>query len=144
MGENRPERLAIALMTQNSELKTDRPFRILVVEDDPEVARLLCLSLIRDGLECEVATEGMTALRMFEEKPSHLVLLDWMLPSMGGQEVLDALRAKSDVPVIVVSALADESTTAVFRGADGQIGKPFNPMRLLRRVRELLAERYES
>lgn len=131
-------------MTQNLELTTDRPFRILVIEDDAEVARLMCLSLQRAGLKCQVAPDGPSALEAFGEKQPHLVLLDWMLPNMGGQEVLDALRAQSDVPVLVVSALADESTMGTFQGADGQIGKPFNPMRLMRRVRELLAERYES
>lgn len=129
-------------MTQNLEPTSDRPFRILVIEDDAEVGKLMCLGLIRDGLDCHTATDGMTGLQIFAEKLPHLVLLDWMMPNMSGREVLDALRATSDVPVIVVSALVESSTESNFQGADAQIGKPFNPARLLRRVHELLTERY--
>lgn len=131
-------------MTPNLEPMPDRPFRILVIEDDAEVGRLMCMGLNRDGLDCYSATDGTEGLQMFAEKKPHLVLLDWMMPNMSGREVLDALRAMSDVPVIVVSALADGSTESDFHGADAQIGKPFNPMRLLRRVHDLLAERYAA
>ena len=128
-------------MTQDIEPSPDRPFRILVIEDDAEVARLMCLALKKDGLECHSATDGILGLQLFDQRQPHLVLLDWMMPNMNGREVLDALRAHSNVPVIVVSALADASATD-FQGADAHIGKPFNPTRLLRRVRDLLSERY--
>lgn len=129
-------------MSQNIDLTPDRPFRVLVIEDDAEVAQLMCLGLKRDGLECHFATDGMTGLRLLAKKKPHLVLLDWMMPNMSGREVLDALRAESDLPVIVVSALADNDQTTEFQGADAQIGKPFNPVRLLRLVHDLLSERY--
>jgi two-component system response regulator MtrA len=119
-------------------------YRVLVIEDDEEVGRLLCLSLNGAGLSCQTATDGQSALQLFKEQAPHLVLLDWMLPGMSGQEVLDALRAQSDVPILVVSALADESNAGAFPGTDGHIGKPFNPARLNRRVQEILRERYSS
>ena len=117
-------------------------YRVLIIEDDEEVGRLLCLSLNSAGLECQAATDGQSALQLFKDHAPHLVLLDWMLPGMSGQEVLDALRAHSDVPVLVVSALADESSAGDFPGTSGHIGKPFNPTRLNRRVQEILQERY--
>jgi DNA-binding response OmpR family regulator len=131
-------------MTNNESRHAERPFRVLIIEDDAEVSRLMCLCLQKDGIECFIANNGPSGLSLHDEKQPHLVLLDWMLPGMSGQEVLDALRLKTEVPVLIVSALADESTEGNWRGADGQIGKPFSPARLNQRVHQHLREYYEE
>jgi DNA-binding response OmpR family regulator len=131
-------------MTTHESRLSERPYRVLIIEDDTEVARLMCLCLQKDGIECFIANDGRRGLDLHDEKQPHLVLLDWMLPTMNGQEVLDALRLKTEVPVLIVSALADESTEGNWPGADGQIGKPFSPTRLSQRVHQHLREYYED
>ena len=128
-------------MTTNA---AERPYRVLIIEDDEEVARIMSLALERDRIDCRIVPDGDAGLRTFEENQPHLVLLDLMLPGMTGQEVLEALRARSDVPVIVVSALVNGASNELLPGADAQMGKPFSPLRLLRCVREHLQARYEN
>lgn len=111
-------------------------FRILVVEDDAEVARLMLLNLSRAGLDCRYAGDGPTALAAFREANPHLVLLDLMLPGFDGRAVCLQIREKSTVPVIVMTALSgEEPQLQCFRmGADDYVTKPFNPKLLVARV----------
>jgi DNA-binding response OmpR family regulator len=111
-------------------------FRILVIEDDAEVARLILLNLSRAGLDCRYAPDGPTGLSAFHEADPHLVLLDLMLPGFDGRAVCMQIREKSTVPVIIMTALSgEEPALQCFKlGADDFVTKPFNPKLLMARV----------
>ncbi|MCB9530256.1 MAG: response regulator [Myxococcales bacterium] len=113
--------------------------RILVVEDDPDLAELIQLQLEAADYEVSVAPSGELALDLAFANPPDLVLLDLVLPGMNGREVLTALRqryARSELPVIVVSGLdASQTITAALRvGANDYVTKPLNIDLLLARV----------
>lgn len=111
-------------------------FRILVVEDDAEVARLILLNLARAGLDCRYAADGPMGLTAFREVDPHLILLDLMLPGFDGRAICMQIREKSTVPIIVMTALSgEEPQLQCFRlGADDYVTKPFNPKLLVARV----------
>jgi CheY-like chemotaxis protein len=111
-------------------------FRILVIEDDPEVARLMLLNLARAGLDCRYAGDGPTGLSAFKEANPHLILLDLMLPGFDGRALCMQIREKSTVPIIIMTALSgEEPQLQCFRlGADDYVTKPFNPKLLVARV----------
>ena len=111
-------------------------FRILVIEDDPEVARLILLNLARAGLDCRYAGDGPTGLLAFKEADPHLILLDLMLPGFDGRALCMQIREKSTVPIIIMTALSgEEPQLQCFRlGADDYVTKPFNPKLLVARV----------
>ena len=133
------ERVALRLPTASS------PYRILHIEDDVEVARVTCVSLELQGYECRSATDGVSGLEMIQSFQPHLVLLDIMLPGISGKEVLDVIRSQSDVPVVIVSALANDNFAVQdLQGANDQLGKPFTPAELTRRIKALLTQYYEA
>ncbi len=111
-------------------------FRILVVEDDAEVARLILLNLGRAGLDCRYTADGATGLSAFKEADPHLVLLDLMMPGMDGRAVCMKIRETSTVPIIIMTALSgEEPQLQCFKmGADDYVAKPFNPKLLVTRV----------
>jgi CheY-like chemotaxis protein len=115
---------------------TGAKFRILVVEDDAEVARLMLLNLSRAGLDCRYAPDGPTALTAFKEAEPHLVLLDLMLPGFDGRAVCMQIRQESTIPIIVMTAMSgEEPQLQCFKlGADDYVTKPFNPKLLVARV----------
>jgi two-component system, OmpR family, response regulator AdeR len=114
--------------------------RILVVEDDRDIAESLELFLRRDGHQTERAHDGRRALELVHAARPDLVLLDLGLPIVDGIEVLRAIRATSDLPVIVVTARAEEVDELVGfgLGADDYVTKPFSSRALLARVRAVL------
>jgi len=114
--------------------------RILVVEDDRDIAESLELFLRRDGYQTERAHDGRRALELVHAARPDLVLLDLGLPIVDGVEVLRAIRATSDLPVIVVTARAEEVDELVGfgLGADDYVTKPFSTRALLARVRAVL------
>jgi DNA-binding response OmpR family regulator len=118
--------------------------RILVIEDDPDIALSLRLKLERDGgFEVRTAEDGASGLRMAVERPPDLVLLDVNLPGMDGFEVCRLLRsdpATSSTPVIMLTARIDESdrVAGLDLGADDYITKPFSPKEALARIRAVL------
>src|ERR671939_875584 len=113
---------------------------ILLVEDEPELGRIVMRELEAAGYSVRWAVNGPTALRMFEDGPPDLVLLDWMLPGMDGLEVLRRLRQSSAVPVLMLTARAEEVDRVVGLevGADDYLTKPFGTRELVARVRALL------
>ena len=121
--------------------KSQEARRVLIIEDDVEVAKLMEMGLQFEGLNCRRETDGASGLRAFKEEPPHLVLLDIMMPGMSGREVLSEIRGMSQVPVIIVSALARDEEWPT---ANGFIAKPFSPMRLAKLVKEKLSEYYET
>ncbi|MGM0702362.1 MAG: response regulator [Pseudomonadota bacterium] len=114
--------------------------RVLVVDDEPQIRRFLRISLTSQGFLVLEASTGREGLAQVRESLPDLVLLDLGLPDMDGQEVLDALRAESSVPVIVVSVRGQESEKvhALDRGANDYVTKPFGIRELLARIRALL------
>jgi DNA-binding response OmpR family regulator len=119
---------------------TDLPGRIVVVDDDPTVADVVGRYLVRDGHTVECFHDGLEALRRITEQRPDLVVLDLMLPGMGGLEVCRRLRERWPVPVVMLTALGDETDRlAGFElGADDYVTKPFSPRELAMRVRSVL------
>jgi DNA-binding response OmpR family regulator len=118
--------------------------RILIVEDDPDIALSLRLKLERDGgYEVDTVVDGAAGLREATERPPDLVLLDVNLPGMDGFEICRRLRKEpvtSAVPIIMLTARIDESdrVAGLEFGADDYITKPFSPKEALARVRAVL------
>lgn len=114
--------------------------RILVVEDDPKMQLLLSGQLAARGYDVRVAGDGATALRLAEEAPPDLVLLDITLPEIDGLEVCRQLRARSRVPIILVTAAERPETkmTALELGGDDYLTKPFHTGELIARIRAVL------
>jgi DNA-binding response OmpR family regulator len=115
---------------------TDGKFRILIVEDDHNIARLVMVNLTRAGLECRYAADGIAGYAAFEETNPHLVLTDIMMPGMNGRELCAKIRETSNVPIIMMTAAdSDSNQVNSFKaGADDYIAKPFNPQLLAARV----------
>jgi DNA-binding response OmpR family regulator len=115
--------------------------RVLVVEDDPQLAEIVAGYLSRAGFEVRVATDGLKALAAARTQRMDLIVLDLMLPGISGLEVLRRLRAEgSQVAVVVLSALGEyeDRVVGLERGADDYIVKPFSPRELVLRVEGLL------
>jgi DNA-binding response OmpR family regulator len=114
--------------------------RILVVDDDPTVAEVVARYLVRDGHDVECVADGHTALRAAEEKTPDLVVLDLMLPGIDGLEVCRRLRERWPVPIVMLTALGEETDRLVGleTGADDYVTKPFSPRELALRVRSVL------
>jgi DNA-binding response OmpR family regulator len=117
--------------------------RILVVEDDRDIADLVSRYLTRAGFSVEIAASGADALSALGEAPPDLMILDLMLPHVNGLEVCRLARANprtSAIPIIMLTARAEpsERITGLDIGADDYIGKPFSPGEVVARVRALL------
>ncbi|NJO00129.1 MAG: response regulator transcription factor [Anaerolineales bacterium] len=116
--------------------------RILVVDDEPNIREVVELYLRRDGYEVEVVGDGAAALAAVERKRPDLIVLDLMLPVVGGIQVTRALRQgdKHDIPIIMLTAKGDEAdrVAGLELGADDYLTKPFSPKELVARVKAVL------
>ncbi|MGH9766608.1 MAG: response regulator transcription factor [Blastocatellia bacterium] len=114
--------------------------RILVVDDEPQIARVLRRSLAARGYEAQVASEGEEALEIFNAWAPDLVITDLSMPNMGGLELCRRIRATSQAPILVLSVKGEEraKVEALDAGADDYITKPFGIDELLARVRAVL------
>jgi DNA-binding response OmpR family regulator len=115
-------------------------YRILVVDDDPDIRLLLRELLERTGYDVDEAADGRAALRSFFENPPSLVILDVTMPDMDGFQVLERLRDLSDVPVLMLTARSQEleKVRGLGAGADDYVAKPFGRQELLARLQALL------
>ena len=118
----------------------DRPARILLVDDEQPIQTLLSFPLQRDGYEVVQASDGREALARFAEQTFDLVVLDVMLPKMDGLEVCRRLRARSSVPIIMLTAKSEEidKVLGLELGADDYITKPFSMREFRSRVKAAL------
>ncbi len=117
--------------------------KILVVDDEPDVVRILSKSLIADGFEVITANDGLECLAKVQNEPPDLILLDNIMPNMDGQAVLKKLKASKqteEIPIIMVTALADEKniTGAQKGGAVEYVVKPFDYAVLLEKIKMTL------
>ena len=115
----------------------NEPRRILVVDDEPQITRVLRTSLSSQGYDIRVANNGETALEILKDWTPDLVITDLAMPSMDGLELCRKLRASSQLPIIVLSVKSEERTKvrALDLGADDYVTKPFAIGELLARVR---------
>jgi DNA-binding response OmpR family regulator len=115
-------------------------YRILVVDDDPDIRLLLRELLERTGYDVDEAEDGRAALRSFFQNPPSLVILDVTMPDMDGFQVLERLRDLSDVPVLMLTARSQEleKVRGLGAGADDYVAKPFGRQELLARLQALL------
>lgn len=116
--------------------------KILIVEDDPNIAGLERDFLTINGYETEVAADGEEGLRLALTGDYDLILLDVMLPGMDGMEVCRRIRPQLDIPILMVTARGEEVdlVRGLGLGADDYITKPFSPTQLVARVRANLAQ----
>jgi two-component system, OmpR family, KDP operon response regulator KdpE len=118
---------------------------ILIVEDDPNIRKLVRVNLTKRGYTVSEAGDSHQAMALFQEVPVDLVLLDLLLPGgLSGVDVCTWIRARSDVPIIVLSARLEEDlkVSALDAGADDYVTKPFGSEELLARVRAFLRRSY--
>ena len=120
--------------------------RILVVDDEPQLTRVLRRSLTTKGYDVRIAGDGEFALQTFHDWPPELVVTDLAMPNMSGLELCRRLRAISEVPIIVLSVRGEETTKveALDAGADDYITKPFGMDELLARIRAALRRKPAS
>jgi two-component system, OmpR family, KDP operon response regulator KdpE len=114
--------------------------RILVVDDEPQITRVLRTTLSSRGYSIHTASDGDEALEVMREWLPDLIITDLAMPNMEGLELCRRVRAKSTVPIIVLSVRGEEKTKieALDSGADDYVTKPFAPGELLARVRAML------
>jgi len=114
--------------------------RVLVVDDDAKTVELVKLYLNRDGYKVLTAYDGIEALRLIRESHPDLIVLDLMLPGIDGLEICRTVRAESDVPIIMLTAMTtdQDKLTGLDLGADDYVTKPFSPKELAARVRAVL------
>jgi len=114
--------------------------RVLVVDDDPGIVKVVRAYLEQAGFEVSVAYDGKKAMQIARNERPDLVILDLMLPEMDGWDVCRALRKESDVPIIMLTARVEESDKLIGLelGADDYVTKPFSPRELVARVRSVL------
>lgn len=124
------------------------PRRILVADDDPSIAALIQITLKDPRYELTAVTNGLEALKAFEQQPFDVVILDVMMPYVDGFEACQRIREKSDVPIVILTSRdgTDDIVHGFELGADDYITKPFKTAELIARVEAILrrVEGYKS
>ncbi len=124
-----------------------RPLKVLIVEDENQVARLIELELSYEGYQVDIAGTGKEALEKIEKFKPDLIILDWILPEIDGLEITRRIRSEgNDVPVIVLTgrdALSDK-VVSLDSGADDYITKPFATEELLARIRAIVRRKPQT
>lgn len=114
--------------------------RILVVDDEPNIREVVELYLKREGFQVDVAADGEAALAIIDKNPPDLIVLDLMLPKIGGLEITRILRDTLKTPIIILTAKREENEKieGLEMGADDYVTKPFSPRELVTRVKVVL------
>ncbi|MCL6443771.1 MAG: response regulator transcription factor [Alicyclobacillus sp.] len=123
-----------------------RRHTILIADDEPKIVDVLCLYLEKAGYGVVTAYTGSQALQKFEETHPSLIVLDLMLPDVSGEEVCSILRARSSVPILILTAKhKDEDRLRGLQiGADDYVTKPFNPNEVVARVGAILRRTHDD
>jgi len=113
---------------------------IMVIDDEQEILRLLKRTLEPEGYDVVTANGGVSALLLMEEHTPDLVILDIKMPGLDGFQVLDLIRQRSSIPIIMLTARGEVTTVrdALVLGADDYVRKPFHTQELLARIRAKL------
>ena len=122
------------------------PVRVLVIDDEPPIRKLLRMGLTAQGYQILEAPNGKTALELLKEAPD-LIILDLGLPDVHGHELLQTIRARNEsVPIVVLSSRGDEAgkVQALDLGADDYVTKPFGMDELLARMRAALRHQLQT
>lgn len=119
---------------------TATPLSILVVDDEPKIADVIRSYLEKEGYRVICAYSGSQALEAFAQHRPALIVLDLMLPDMGGEDVCRTIRQRSEVPILMLTARSEEESVlrGLSIGADDYVTKPFSPRQLVARVAALL------
>ncbi len=114
--------------------------KILIVDDDNNIAELISLYLVKECFETRICNDGETAIRAFDSFEPNLILLDLMLPGIDGYQVCREIRTKSQVPIIMLSAKGEvfDKVLGLEMGADDYMEKPFDSKELVARVKAVL------
>ncbi len=112
--------------------------RVLVVDDEPGILRVIGIQLKLHGYESITTLTGTEAIELARTQAPDVVLLDFLLPDLSGLDVLKKIRTFSQVPVIVFSANYNAVEQALKAGANGSFAKPFNPDQLLQKIKSTL------
>jgi two-component system, OmpR family, KDP operon response regulator KdpE len=112
--------------------------RVLVVDDEPGILKVVEIQLRLNGYGSITTTSGAEAIRLVREQKPDLVLLDVLMPDVTGLDVLDSVRTFSNVPVIIFSADQSVINMAATLGASGSVPKPFKPDDLMRKIKSFL------
>lgn len=120
--------------------------KILVVEDEKNIQEVIKAYLMKEGYSVITAEDGEKALEIFNKENIQLIILDLMLPKLSGEKVCSVIRAKSDVPIIMLTAKVeeDDKIEGLSIGADDYVTKPFSPRELVSRVKALLRRSYRD
>ena len=114
--------------------------KILLIDDETAIAEVITAYAQKEHMDISYAQRGEEGLALFEKEKFDIVLVDWMLPGLSGLEIIKAIRQKSLVPILMLSARNDESDIVLGLefGADDYITKPFGPRELIARIHALL------
>jgi len=121
-------------------MQEDSRVKILIIEDDPELAMVLSAYLAKYGMSTDTAEDPYLGLSMLTQKDYDIVILDLTLPGMDGLDVVEKIREKSDIPIIISSARDDitDKVIGMERGADDYMPKPYDPRELVTRIKTIL------
>ena len=119
--------------------------RVLIVDDDREIAKAIEIFLRSEGIDTIKAYDGIEALKVIEDEDVHLILMDVMMPKLDGIGVTMKVRSEKNIPIIILSAKSEDTDKILGLnvGADDYISKPFNPLELVARVKSQL-RRYKT
>lgn len=122
-----------------------QPRTILIIDDEKEIANLVAIQLQNEGFHTIQAHDGKQGLELFQQNDIDLVILDIMMPSLNGHEVLTQIRQTHQTPVIFLSARTSDfdKISGLVIGADDYITKPFNPLELVARVNAQLRRAFQ-
>lgn len=119
---------------------------ILVVEDEKNISDVIVAYLEKENFNVFKAFDGEKAIELFNDEDIHLIILDLMIPNLSGEEVCKKIRAKSNIPIIMLTAKTEEEDkiSGLSIGADDYVSKPFSPRELVSRVKALLRRSYRD
>lgn len=119
-------------------------YKILVVEDDEDIAEVIRLYLENEGYEALLAKDGLSGYEMMQKEKINLAVVDIMLPKMNGYDLVKKAREISNIPIVILSAknLDSDKILGLDLGADDYLTKPFNPLELMARIKSNLRRYY--